>query len=129
MNLSRRLEQLLKLGLAAAAGALLVIAWQLLVPFVGRALYQKDFEAAYIGCALAQQHAIHFDSVPMKPALRAELGKTLAVEQLQCLDYARLKWKLRSFHVGEGTIVSTELDALASQPELQCDARCIKLLQ
>lgn len=129
MMLSGRLKQSLRLGLAATAGALLVVAWQLLLPFVGRALYQKDFKAAYIGCALAQQHTIHFDSVPMKPALRAELGKTLAVEQLQCLDYASLKWKLRSFHVGEGTIVSTEVDALATQPELQCDARCIKLLQ
>lgn len=118
-----------RLVVAVAAGGLLVIALQGLSPFIGRLVYQRAFEAAYMDCALSQQHAADFREAPIKPALRMELGKTLEVEQLRCLDYASLKLKLESFRVPNETIASIELSALAKNPELRCDSRCDTVIQ
>jgi len=109
-------------------GAFVAVATQAAFPLIGRAFYQSDFQSAYIDCALAQQRASRLAGVPMKPALRVELGKTLDVEQLRCLDYAGLRLRLRSYHVSEETIAAIEVEALAKDPELHCDIHCIKQL-
>lgn len=118
-----------QLLVAAALGALAAVAIQFAFPFIGRAVYQREFQSAYIDCALAQQHASRFETVPMKPALRVELGKTFDVEQLRCLDYAGLRLRLRSYHVSEESIAALELEALAKDPDLRCDIHCINQLQ
>lgn len=118
-----------QLFVAAATGAFAVVAIQFAFPLIGRVVYQREFQSAYIDCALGQQHASRFAAVPMRPALRVELGKTLDVEQLRCLDYAGLRLRLRSYHVSEETIMAKELEALAKDPELHCDIHCINQLQ
>lgn len=124
-----RSSRSVELLVAAALGAFVAVAVQLAFPFIGRAVYQREFQSAYIDCALAQQHASRFAAVPMRRTLRVELGKTLDVEQLRCLDYAGLRLRLRLYHVSEDTIAALELDALAKDPELHCDIHCINQLQ
>ena len=118
-----------QLLVAAAMGAFVAVAIQFAFPDIGRAVYQREFQSAYIDCALAQQRASRFGAVPIRPALRVELGKTLEVEQLRCLDYAALRLRLRSYHVSEETIAAMEVEALAKDPELHCDIHCINQLQ
>jgi hypothetical protein len=122
---SRRFQ----LGTAALLGAAVVLASELSLPLLGRAIYERDFKAAYVDCAFAEQHAMRFKALELKPSLRVQLEKALEVERLRCLDYAALNFRLRSFHVSGTTISLIELDALAREPELQCDARCFTLLQ
>ena len=117
-----------QLLIAAAMGAFVAVAIQAAFPLIGREVYQREFQSAYIDCALAQQRASRFAAVPMKPALRVELGKTLDVEQLRCLDYAWLRLRLRSYHVSEEAIAAIEIEALAKDPELHCDIHCINQL-
>jgi hypothetical protein len=118
-----------QLLVAAAMGAFVAVAIQFALPFIGRLVYQREFQSAYIDCALAEQHASRFAAVPMRPTLRVELGKTLDVEQLRCLDYAAVRLRLRSYHVSEETIAAMEVEALAEDPELHCDIHCINQLQ
>jgi hypothetical protein len=122
---SRRFQ----VGAAALLGAAVVLAAELCLPLLGRALYEHDFKAAYIDCAFAEQHNARFKAIELKPSLRAQLKRALEVERLRCLDYAALNFRLRSFHVSGTTISLIQLDAIAREPELQCDARCLTLLQ
>lgn len=124
-----RQNRLLQLFVAAATGAFAVVSFQFALPLVGRAVYQREFQSAYIDCALAEVHASRFAAVPMKPALRVELAKTLDVEQLRCLDYAELRLRLRSYHLSKETIAAIELEALSKDPDLRCDIHCISQRQ
>jgi hypothetical protein len=118
-----------QLGAAALLGAAVVLATELCSPLLGRAIYERDFKAAYVDCAFAEQHTARFKATELKPSVRAQLKKALEVERLRCLDYAALNFRLRSFHVSATTISLIQLDAIAQEPQLQCDARCLTLLQ
>ena len=114
----------LQLGVTFLLGAALTFEAQAFLPFIGRELLERDFRAAYVDCALSEQHAAHFVAVKLSPLLRKQLDKTLTVEDFRCLDYAQLKLRLQGFHVSDVQIALIELDALAKAPTLQCDRRC-----
>jgi hypothetical protein len=118
-----------QLLVAALLGAAVVLVAELCLPLLGRVIYERDFKAAYVDCAFAEQHTVSFKGMHLNPSLRRQLDRALQVEQLRCLDYAALGFRLRSFHVGETTLSLMELDALSGEPQLQCDARCLRLLQ
>ena len=118
-----------QLGAAALLGGAVVLAAELCLPLLGRAIYERDFRTAYVDCAFAEQHTARFKTMELKPLLRVQLERAFEVERLRCLDYAALNFRLRSFHVSGTTISLIQLDAIAREPELQCDARCLTLLQ
>ena len=118
-----------QLGAAALFGAAFVLAANLCLPLLGRAIYEHDFRTAYVDCAFAEQHTARFKGMELKPSLRVQIERALEVERLRCLDYAALNFRLRSFHVSGTTISLIQLDAIAREPELRCDARCLTLLQ
>lgn len=118
-----------QLGAAALLGAAFVLAANLCLPLLGRAIYESDFRTAYVDCAFAEQHTARFKGMELKPSLRVQLERALEVERLRCLDYAALNLRLRSFHVSGTTISLILLDATAREPELRCDTRCLSLLQ
>jgi len=118
-----------QLGAAALFGATFLLAANLCLPLLGRAIYEHDFRTAYVDCAFAEQHTARFKGMELKPSLRVQLERALEVERLRCLDYAALNFRLRSFHVSGTTISLIQLDAIAREPELRCDAHCLTLLQ
>jgi hypothetical protein len=118
-----------QLGAAALLGAAFVLAANLCLPLLGRAIYERDFRTAYVDCAFAYQHTARFKGMELKPSVRIQLERALEVERLRCLDYAALNFHLRSFHVSGTAISLIQLDAIAREPELRCDARCLTLLQ
>jgi hypothetical protein len=115
--------------MAVVAGVALTLGAQLSLPLLGKTLFESDFRAAYVDCALSEQHAEHFRLANLSPPLRTELGKTLAVERLRCLDYAQLRLRLRAFRVSDVQIALIESDAIAKTANLQCDLRCIDSLR
>lgn len=118
-----------QLGAAALLGAAFVLAANLCLPLLGRVIYERDFRTAYVDCAFAEQHTARFKGIELKSSVRVQLERALEVERLRCLDYAALNFRLRSFHVSGTAISLIQLDAIAREPELQCDARCLTLLQ
>ena len=79
-----------QLGAAALLGAAFVLAANLCLPLLGRAIYESDFRTAYVDCAFAEQHTARFKGMELKPSLRVQLERALEVERLRCLDYAAL---------------------------------------
>jgi len=108
----------IQLVAAVVLGALLALAVQQAMPFIGTRLLAADFKASYVDCLLARRHATYFSKLRLGSALRARVKSTLAIEQLRCLDYAELKLRLRSSGVSEPKIALIELEAVNAEPDI-----------
>ncbi len=91
---------------------------QLLAPRIGMVLFSKPFEAAYADCLLAHMHSRDVDTARISGSLRAAVAKTVAVEELRCIDYERTRQQLLSFHVNDAELGLMELDVVRAQPQL-----------
>jgi cytochrome c peroxidase len=73
-------------------------------PTLGLALYGTAFRTAYVGCQLAKAHAAVLNNLPLEAALSERVRRTEEVEELSCLDYQGLRYRLQRFKVSDSDL-------------------------
>jgi hypothetical protein len=77
------------------------------LPTLGLTFYGTAFRAAYVDCRLAKAHSAELSSLQLDTELSQRLRKTAVIEELSCLDYQELRYRLRQFKAS-----SEELDLI-----------------
>jgi hypothetical protein len=118
MSSLRRWKRPLPLAGAAVLGVIVVLAAQQTAPLVETIALGNDFKQSYIDCALARQHARYFGQLHLDSALRSRVDKTVAIEQLRCMDYQELRLRLLASNVSEVKVALMEVDAANGDPNV-----------
>ena len=101
------MKQFLQQALLVAAGSAITLLALWGLPTLGLTLYGTAFRTAYADCQLAKTHAAALNSLPLDSALSQRLRKTEDIDELSCLDYQGLRYRLQQFKVS-----SVDLDLI-----------------
>jgi hypothetical protein len=101
------MKQFLRRALLIAAGSGITLLALMGLPTLGLILYGTAFRTAYVDCQLAKAHAAALNSLALDSALSQRLYKTEDIDELSCLDYRGLRYRLQQFKVS-----SVDLDLI-----------------
>lgn len=101
------MKQFWRQALLVVAGSSITLLLLVGLPTLGLTLYGTAFRTAYLDCQLAKTHAAALNNLPLDSVLSQRLRKTEDVDELSCLDYQGLRYRLQQFKVR-----SVDLDLL-----------------
>jgi hypothetical protein len=98
------MKKFLRQALLVGAGSIITLLAMMGLPTLGLALYGTAFRTAYADCELAKAHAASLNSLSLDSALTERLHKTEDIDELSCLDYRELRYRLQQFKVSSATL-------------------------
>jgi cytochrome c peroxidase len=104
------LRQLLRSAFLVAAGAVIMLLAQMGLPRLGLARYGSAFRTAYFDCERANDLAAELNKLPLETALSHRLHTTIEIDQLSCLDYRALRYRLQQLKVSSASLNLMEIE-------------------
>jgi len=102
------MKPFLRSALLVAAGSAITLLAEMGLPTLGLAIYGTAYKTAYLDCQLANAHATTLNSLSLDTALNERVRKTEEIDQLSCLDYQGLRYRLQEFRVSNAKLGSIE---------------------
>ena len=113
------MKQFLWQAFLLAAGSAVTLLALMGLPTLGLTIYGSAFRTAYLDCQLAKIHTAALNSLPLDSALSQRIQKTEDIDELSCLDYQRLRYRLQQFKVGSADLDSIEVGMINQTASLR----------
>ena len=113
------MKRFLRHALLVAAGSAVTLLALMGLPTLGLTIYGSAFRTAYLDCQLAKIHTTALNSLPLDSALSQRLHKTEDIDELSCLDYQRLRYRLQQFKVSSVDLDSIEVSMINQTASLR----------